>query len=65
MTKKDDKKGLLPCPFCGIIPIIEPWHGGGPLKRLISCVNEDCGVGPSVSGATRMKAIAKWNTRML
>jgi len=54
---------LLGCPFCGAMPTMEPWHGGGPRKRLISCVNENCPVEPSVSGETPAKAIAKWNHR--
>ena len=54
---------LLCCPFCGTIPEIEPWHGGGARKRLISCVNEDCTVGPFVTGTTKARAIAHWNRR--
>jgi len=54
---------LLGCPFCGAMPIIERWHGGGPLKRLISCINEDCDVSPSVTGQRPAEAIARWNHR--
>jgi len=53
----------LPCPFCGGQPIIEPWHGGGPRKRMVHCAAEDCAVNPQVSGATSAKALKKWNRR--
>ena len=53
----------LPCPFCGCQPEIEHWHGGGPDKRMIWCVNEDCAVEPSVAGETYGLALAAWNTR--
>jgi len=54
---------MKPCPFCGEAPEIEPWHGGAPTKKLISCQNEDCEVGPSVTGETEDEAVAYWNTR--
>lgn len=55
----------LPCPWCGLTPQIEPWHGGGPLKMMVSCPDGDssCDVGPMVTGPTRRKAIKIWNTR--
>lgn len=53
-----------PCPWCGAQPTIQPWHGGGPLKRFIGCENEDCAVSPQVTGATRGKALTAWNTRI-
>jgi hypothetical protein len=53
----------LPCPFCGEMPFLVPWHGGGPKKRNLMCQNEDCPVGPNICGDTETKAIAAWNTR--
>ena len=53
----------LPCPFCGEEPIIEPWHGGGPLKRIVRCANDECLVSPSVTGARKSTAVSHWNSR--
>ena len=51
------------CPFCGASPTIEPSGLGGPLKRLVGCGNDFCAVSPAVTGGTRARALAKWNTR--
>ena len=53
----------LPCPFCGIQPDIQPWHGGGPRKRHVGCSNENCRLQPGNCGSTRQRAIDQWNTR--
>lgn len=51
------------CPFCGAQPTIQPWHGGGPRKRLVACANEECTVSPQVSGSTAGRALKAWNRR--
>jgi len=62
MTKLYD---LLPCPWCGEIPTMEPWHGGGPMKRMVSCDNDYCHAAPSVTGSTPKIAARRWNERDL
>lgn len=52
-----------PCPFCGEQPEIQHWHGGGPQKRMVACRNEACLASPSVTGATRKRALENWNYR--
>lgn len=52
-----------PCPFCGAQPHIEPWHGGGPRKRLVGCSNDYCPFSPGACESTRRRAIDQWNTR--
>lgn len=54
---------LKPCPWCGRIPTMRPWHGGGPLKRMVHCVNERCRVAPEVTGARPSEAADIWNDR--
>lgn len=66
---------LLPCPFCGGKPNIEPWHGGKPTKMMISCPGVyansimghgeevTCETAPMVTGETKKEAIKNWNTR--
>ncbi len=57
---EDDAK---PCPFCGSQPKSGHWHGGGPRKTAVACWNEACPAEPFVTGSTRQRALAKWNTR--
>lgn len=51
------------CPFCGSLPIIKKWHGGGPRKHAVCCDNDNCSCVPMVTGSTKERAIEKWNTR--
>ena len=59
------KVKLERCPFCGWAAEMESWHGGGPKKVLVGCVNETCAVQPEVSGETPKEAARRWNTRNL
>lgn len=59
---KIEREALL-CPFCAAPAEIEPWHGGGPNKRMIRCSSETCQVSPSVTGHNRSVALRRWNTR--
>lgn len=55
-----------PCPFCGGPATITKWHGGGPLKTMVSCEDEhgtSCHVAPDVVGKTLEEALERWNTR--
>lgn len=63
--KKEMKRVALvkPCPFCGSLPSIEPWHGGKPTKKMISCDNVDCHVAPQVTGENKSEAVDRWNKR--
>lgn len=51
------------CPFCGQAPILVPWHGGGPRKRMVMCIDDGCDVQPEVSGSTEAVALRRWNRR--
>ena len=54
---------LKACPWCGEGPDVEPWHGGGPNKHMVSCANELCPASPAVTAETRNEAIRLWNER--
>lgn len=57
------KTKLKECPFCGAVPEMEPWHGGGPEKVMVSCRRPACEVGPSVCGERPGIAVTLWNRR--
>ena len=54
---------LKGCPWCGHIPIVEPWHGGSPTKHMVGCQYYQCPANPSVTAETKRKAINTWNRR--
>lgn len=54
---------VLVCPFCGRIPTIQPWHGGGPRKTAVHCEYAHCAANPMVTGSTKSVAIHRWNFR--
>ena len=65
---KKELKAFIPrlktCPFCGAIPEIMPWQGGGPRKTAIGCENDgNCNALPSTIAETPEKAVERWNTR--
>lgn len=51
------------CPFCGEVPLAEPWHGGRPRKTMVSCQNITCPAAPEVCGETPEAALSYWNER--
>ena len=57
-------ESLKPCPFCGKLPTIQPWHGGRPTKRAVMCENPRCHVQPMVTGEWERYAAARWNRRV-
>lgn len=54
---------MLCCPFCGEIPVAQPWHGGGPRKTCIGCDNDQCDARPEVCDETPEMALRQWNHR--
>ena len=56
-------KNALPCPWCGTKPEMQPWHGGGPNKQMLSCVSVRCEISPCVTGEPPQEAIRRWNRR--
>lgn len=57
------KTMVKPCPFCGEMPRIIPWHGSTKRKRAILC-RANCDVGPMVTGGTLAVAARRWNGRV-
>ena len=60
-TAADGRVEARPCPFCGERPTAEECAGPYRKSGLISCENEDCNAGPTVTGSTLKIAIEKWN----
>jgi hypothetical protein len=56
-------EGFKGCPWCGEIPQVESWHGGGPEKVMVSCVADFCLVAPHVAAETLALGRTTWNER--
>ena len=56
-------KEPLPCPFCGMLPVVEPWAGKDRISVVIYCKFEFCFATPSVIAKTKETAMEYWNTR--
>jgi len=54
---------LLPCPFCGTEPDFMNANAEKSLSALVHCLNEKCGVQPSLGAYTNEQAVAMWNDR--
>lgn len=56
-----DETDILPCPFCGAAPFVEPtgFHLGG---RTIRCESDDC-MGPHTTAANVNDAVVQWSRR--
>jgi RNA polymerase subunit RPABC4/transcription elongation factor Spt4 len=63
-AKRETDGEMSVCPFCGDVPTVEPWHGGGPRKIMIHCESERCLVSPQVTGETPDEALSAWNHRV-
>lgn len=61
MTSGEHTKGLLPCPFCGVLPEVFP-SGDGGRGTMIECCTSGC-VNPHTSYYGVGVAEAHWNTR--
>jgi hypothetical protein len=57
-----EQPALLPCPFCGVTPEIQPAHRHG---FFVSCENKDCPQQPenTFDAETPEQAAERWNTR--
>lgn len=62
-SKRKQPLEPLPCPFCGEPPKVQPWHGGGSRKTMVSCESPVCLASPQVTGSTRRTAVEGWNWR--
>jgi Restriction alleviation protein Lar len=60
MTDETKPVELLPCPFCGVMPTVQP--KGRVRSFMIFCANEEC-FGPHTTAAEEADARYQWNTR--
>jgi hypothetical protein len=54
---------LKTCPFCGSVPTVERWHGGGPHKVRVGCDDPECTVRPASCDDDPWRAVGDWNCR--
>ena len=63
MDNKNERIELLPCPFCGEMPVMRAYKSDKDARSL-HCIAAECPINPQTRMAINMgSALADWNTR--
>jgi hypothetical protein len=63
MASTSEAVDLLPCPFCGEVPMSKAYNRGAIEWRRVACDEGDCPAQPEVLAPTESEARRLWNTR--